>query len=378
MRSSEDLRSGQPAGEPPADGGPSGPGLPSAPEPSESAGPSRRRIWLFAVVCLVCLLLSAGYVVRAVRQDRAGSSAAGATEVPLTDLVEVDGRPRLMFQSTAAGEGRGNLAMAPFGDPDGARALTNLGCARLDYSADLGICLTPVRDVLSPAKALIFDASYSVLYSLRVSGIPSRVRVSSDGRWGATTSFVEGHSYADESFSTETLIIDLERGKIVDTLESFAVFRNGERFRNIDFNFWGVTFARDSNRFYATLGTGDHLYLVEGDIRAKEMRVVHDGIECPSLSPDNTRVAFKKRVPTVPGAVAWRVSVLDLATMKETASAETRNVDDQVAWLDDENLIYGLRPSPDSTNADTWTVPADGTGTPRLLVPQAWSAVVAG
>ena len=40
--------------------------------------------------------------------------------------------------------------------------------------------------------------------------------------------------------------------------------------RRADFNFWGVTFARDGNRFYATLGTGGKTYLVEGDVAARQ------------------------------------------------------------------------------------------------------------
>ena len=39
-------------------------------------------------------------------------------------------------------------------------------------------------------------------------------------------------------------------------LESFAVTRDGKAIHAVDFNFWGVTFTRDANRFYATLGTG--------------------------------------------------------------------------------------------------------------------------
>ena len=34
----------------------------------------------------------------------------------------------------------------------------------------------------------------------------------------------------------------------------------------VDVNFWGVTFARDSDRFYATLATGGKTYLIEGSV----------------------------------------------------------------------------------------------------------------
>ena len=36
----------------------------------------------------------------------------------------------------------------------------------------------------------------------------------------------------------------------------------------------------------------------------------------------------------------WRFTVLDLATGTETPLAETRSVDDQLAWLDDAHLLY--------------------------------------
>ena len=123
-----------------------------------------------------------------------------------------------------------------------------------------------------------------------------------------------------------------------------------------DVNYWGVTFRRDSDRFYATLATGGRIHLVEGSVSQRRMRVVHETVECPSLSPDETRIAFKKRVG--PAGKRWRIHVLDLRTMHETALAETRNVDDQVEWLDGSTVLYGL-------DEDVWSVPADGSGAPR-------------
>ena len=35
-------------------------------------------------------------------------------------------------------------------------------------------------------------------------------------------------------------------------------------FKSIDFNFWGVTFGRDGDRFFATLKTRGQRYLVKG------------------------------------------------------------------------------------------------------------------
>jgi hypothetical protein len=52
-------------------------------------------------------------------------------------------------------------------------------------------------------------------------------------------------------------------------------------------------------------------------------------------------------------------------------------VDDQAAWLDDDTILYGLGRDDDaSPTTDVWAVPADGTGTPRLLIEKAWSPAV--
>ncbi|MCZ4097702.1 TolB-like translocation protein, partial [Streptomyces sp. H39-C1] len=42
--------------------------------------------------------------------------------------------------------------------------------------------------------------------------------------------------------------------------------------------------------------------------------------------------------------------------------------DDQAVWTDDRTVAYSL---PGDFGADLYTVPADGTGTPRTLTPAA-------
>ena len=62
--------------------------------------------------------------------------------------------------------------------------------------------------------------------------------------------------------------------------------------------------------------------------------------ECPSLSPDQTRIAYKKRLESKARGI-WRLAVLDLRTGQESLLAETRSVDDQgVARRN--RLLYGL------------------------------------
>jgi hypothetical protein len=69
--------------------------------------------------------------------------------------------------------------------------------------------------------------------------------------------------------------------------------------------------------------------------------------------------------------------VLDLAPGRETVLPGDRSIDDQVEWLDDRQLVYGL-PGDGSRAAETnvWVVAADGAGQPRLLIEKAWSPAV--
>ncbi|RMI31266.1 TolB family protein [Nocardia stercoris] len=123
------------------------------------------------------------------------------------------------------------------------------------------------------------------------------------------------------------------------------------------------------------MSTAGRRYLVQGDIAAKTVRTVARNVECPALSPDGKRIAFKSAVDDDP-ARGWRLSVLDLASGNRIPLAETRSVDDQAAWLTGDTIGYAL---PRGTgDADVWAVPADGSGAPRLLVPHAESPAALG
>jgi hypothetical protein len=98
--------------------------------------------------------------------------------------------------------------------------------------------------------------------------------------------------------------------------------------------------------------------------------------ECLSLSPDQSRIAYKKRLESKARGV-WRLAVLDLRTGQESLLAETRRVDDQAEWLDNNRLLYGLPgPRAEATTSDVWVVPADGTGETTVVIPEASSPAV--
>lgn len=102
--------------------------------------------------------------------------------------------------------------------------------------------------------------------------------------------------------------------------------------------------------------------LVEGNTRKWTARALRENAECPSLSPDGRRLAFKKKVPGG-GAAPWRLHVLDLRTLRERPLAERRGVDDRAMWLNASQVAYA-RPGESGRESDIWSVPADGTGTP--------------
>jgi hypothetical protein len=283
--------------------------------------------------------------------------------------------PQLMFVSVASDDTFHRVALASLEAPQRGAFVTALSCERVYFGGNRGICLTSSAEgSVTSWWADIFDERFERLHRVKLTGPPSRVRVSSDGRLAASTVFESGHSYAQGGFSTRTTLFDLGAGTPIGDLEQFQTLRDHQLFRAKDFNFWGVTFARDNDTFFATLDTAGISYLVRGSVQKRTMEVVLGHVECPSLSPDNTRIAFKKRLG--PRSLGWwQLEVLQLDTLAESAvTAETRSVDDQVEWLDDERVVYHLTGG--STAADLWAVRVDNSSRPQKLLESAYSPAV--
>ncbi|ODS52373.1 MAG: hypothetical protein ABS36_17460 [Acidobacteria bacterium SCN 69-37] len=343
---------------------------------SEPDPPGRWRTVLFAIVALACAVVIAWSVSRVVRQGATPASADPAEALDGSGPPAGDGSARLLFLQQAGEAGDGRLVWAPLDAPAASGISTPLTCERVDMAEGVGVCLARRRRFPVSYAAVIFDGRFQVRAELPLPGVPSRTQVSPSGRYAGVTVFVSGHSYAAGNFSTRTSIIDLQAGRwLVEDLETLTVRQGAESVQSVDFNFWGVTFAADDQRFFATLGTGGRTYLVRGVPGGPVLEIVAADVECPSLSPDGRRVAYKHRTAQSMGAAFWQIWVLDLETGDRHALAEPGNVDDQVQWIDDATVMYAM-PGDRSGVMDTWAVPADGSGQPTLLRAGAYSAFV--
>jgi hypothetical protein len=312
----------------------------------------RSRVALVSAAALVLAGVGIGYSLYAAARSGGDSHAAGHA-VPASDdgLYIRDSEGSVVLQ-----QGSGTSTR---------RTSTGLDCNRFYAAGDTAVCLSVEGSLKPTTKVEVLDADLTPAESFTYSGVPTRARVSPSGRMVAWTVFVTGDNYAGTNFSTRTGIYDRKTGRIIDSLEGIPLHIDGERVRRVDVNYWGVTFAADDNTFYATVSTAGKTYLIEGDIANWSATALRENLECPSLSPDGTKLAFKKRVNDSVDD-RWRLYVLDLESMQETALAEDRNVDDQAAWLDDDTVAYAV-------DGGVWSVPADGSGEPRLIADDASS-----
>jgi dipeptidyl aminopeptidase/acylaminoacyl peptidase len=348
---------------------------------SSSSRQQRQRTFLW--IAFGCVALAIGYTTWVVLRGSASVAqlqvGGQGTPLPIAgpgELQAIQSGPHLVFLHQEIPP-YGQVTLAGL-DPSASQGMwTSLSCGRIHFAAGQGICLiyedTSAQDPLAPPRVqvVLFGSDFQPRHQFPVEGILSRARVSPDGKYAAYTVFVTGHSYQDVNLSTATVLLDTATGESLGNLEEFETWKDGQLFQAPEFNFWGVTFAQDSNLFYATLRNGNTTYLVQGEVPARKLTVLRENVECPSLSPDGTRIAFKKQTGN-----RWQLTVLDLGTMKEIELAEKEGIDDQVEWLDNERILYQKADYDPPKWVSVFVVPADGSGKPEVFLPNATSPVV--
>lgn len=327
---------------------------------------------LFAGICTVCL---AGIVLVAVWARMHAASDLSESSSGSGQLHQRLDAERLYFRYTRMGPDYGRLAY--FDDAASpAKFHPTLSCEAVHATGGRGLCLSAHRGVVTSYTAYVFDmATHDVIGEFPLSGAPSRTRVSPGGQFAASTVFVTGHGYASVDFSTQTMLYDLVTLESIADLETFTVILDGETISRADQNFWGVTFLPDEQQFYATLSSGGEHYLVKGDIPSRTATVLHTQVECPSVSPDGTRVAYKRR-KTVGVRTEWEIHVLRLSDGQNVALADERSIDDQLEWLDNEHVLYSVPDESSPAVTNVWMSKADGTGTATLFLDGAYSPAV--
>lgn len=331
---------------------------------------ARTRVAVPVAVCVLALGAAIGYLVTRGSQHNAGRQASPVAD---TSLATIEKQPRIVFRNTALGRSYGMVAMVSLTNPRGPRVVTATSCDRVYATTRNVLCLSSDRGIKTTYAAHVLDNDLKPTETLPLTGMPSRARLSRDGNLAATTSFTAGNSYAGASFSTQTVITHVG-GATLGSLEDFTLVHDGRIIEPEGRNYWGVTFAADDDTFFATVEWSDHTWLVRGSISQRRMVTLQEDAECPSLSPDGTRIVFKQHGDLPIGR--WRLVEYAIASGKITPVAETRSVDDQVEWLDNTTVMYGLsRTGPQAAVDDVWSVPADG-GQPKILIPEAWSPAV--
>lgn len=349
---------------------------------------SRNRLTVFAIVVAVIVVGTGAYLYRA-RVESVGAPTSQIAVAENREQVQAIARirsgPHVAFRDMAPGATYGRLGFAPLvvsgvsrteANDTGMRVTSGLPCHRIHFSDRFGICLA-IATAPAGFRASLLDHDLVVARTIELPGMPSRTRVSRNNELAAYTVFVAGDSYLASGLSTRTRLVDPSSATTIADLESFAATRDGQPFRAVDFNFWGVTFTRDAKRFYATLGTGGRILLVEGDVAARTLRVVDEDIECPSLSPDEKHIAFKKRFGS--GFDAWwQPAVVDLATMTVRLLPEPKHIDDQIEWLDNATILYAVGHSTSSAQrrADVWKLAIDGNSPPSIFLADAESPAI--
>ena len=177
-------------------------------------------------------------------------------------------------------------------------------------------------------------------------------------------------------FSTATRIREVD-GTDYGNLERFKLLLDGKQVAPVDRNVWGVTFADDDRPSTRPWRPAGRLPGPGRPGRPHPDRDPRRVAECPALSPDGSKVAYKiERRPGRPDPLDRRRPRPGHRQGGPARPTRPRSVDDQVQWLDDDTLLYGLPRDDETGVTDVWPVDTYPDAKPSLLIEDAWSPAV--
>ncbi|KAG1649997.1 hypothetical protein GQR58_028484 [Nymphon striatum] len=139
--------------------------------------------------------------------------------------------------------------------------------------------------------------------------------------------------------------------------------------------YWGLSFV-DNNDFYITGWFGDGPEIMSGSLDTMVVKPTGFDGSCPSLSPDGKTLVFKESR----AEGGFDLVAVDLATNDKWILGETRSVDDQVEWLDNDTILYAVHPDggdkPVQPEFDIWMLDIAEGSEPVLFLPNADSPAV--
>ena len=333
-----------------------------------------RRIAIWLVVAVAIVAVSLAVVFRAF-------SAAPASQSGGADLTTMLAQPHYVFVDQSVAN-RDEIGVVPASNPQADhKFLSTQRCDRVSARSSLIVCLRTVPSGKA-SEGTVFDVkpdgTLAIVRTFPLTGVPSRATISPDLKNTAATVFEPGpvkggEEYSDVGgFTTRTSIHSVVPGgkDYLDLAKDFVVVKDGRTFKPKEMNVWGVTFSpTDPDRFYVTVESGGGHWLSEGSFRTGQIVLGHPNVECPSISPDGKRIGYKFPL----GDGTWRLHVLNLQTHEDRALDETRNIDDQIQWINDQTIMYQFRtvqPGADS-KTDVWSIDIQPGSQPGMLISNA-------
>lgn len=333
----------------------------------------RARVLAFVAVVVAIAVAATSYVL--VERREVSAERAAEPEAEQAPIAEVTDGPRIVFRHTGTDNEYGVVAVVPLDDPAGPRAFTGVSCDRVAARPDGASCLLTDPGIAATYEGVELDADWQEVATHDLPGLPSRTRLSPDGTLVATTVFVAGHSYMSTGFSTATEVHEFGEGERWGNLEKFQLVVDGREVNPLDRNVWGSpssTTRRSTPRSRPVVVRGWSRATSRG-ARSPRCRPTPSARRCLP-----TGAASPSRSTSTPDAASCGRSPSRTLTTGDRTLLQSgpRGLDDQVEWLDDDTLIYGLPRADEPGVTDTWAVDTTAEATPRLLIEQAWSATV--